>query len=83
VAPKPFFDGIDKARLTLPPFYREGGEDMKLMPKAALRPNNNCFQYADPTVDEARDAMQAYLAATSFMDTQVGRVLAKLKNWPA
>jgi len=80
VAPKMFFDGIDKTRLTLPPFYREGGEDMKLMPKAALRPNNNCFQYADPTVDEARDAMQAYLAATSFVDTQVGRVLAKLKE---
>jgi iduronate 2-sulfatase len=80
VAPKSFFDGIDKTKLTLPPFYREGGEDMKLMPKAALRPNNNCFQYADATVDEARDAMQAYLAATSFVDTQVGRVLAKLKE---
>jgi uncharacterized sulfatase len=80
VAPKPFFDGINKGKLKLPPFYREGGEDMKLMPKAALRPNNNCFQYADPTVEEARDAMQAYLAATSFVDTQVGRVLAKLKE---
>jgi uncharacterized sulfatase len=80
VAPKPFFAGIDKTRLTLPPFYREGGEDMKWMPKAALRPNNNCFQYAEPTADEARDAMQAYLASTAFVDTQVGRVLGALKE---
>ncbi|MFA6543322.1 MAG: sulfatase [Limisphaerales bacterium] len=80
VAPQAFFDRIDKAGLTLPPFYRAGGEDLALMPKAALRPNNNVFRHAAPTVDEARDAMRAYLAATSFVDSQVGRVLAKLKE---
>lgn len=80
VAPKQFFASIDKSKLTLPPFYRQGGEDMKLMPKAALRPNNNCFQYADPTAEEALEARQAYLAATSFVDSQVGRVLAALKE---
>lgn len=80
VAPKPFFDKIDKAKLTLPPFYREGGEDVSKMPPSALRANNNVFRYADPTRDEARDATQAYLAAASFADAQVGRVLAKLKE---
>ena len=80
VAPKPFFTSIDKTKLTLPPFYRQGGEDMQWMPKAALRPNNNCFRYANPTADEARDAMQAYLASTAFVDTQVGRVLTALKE---
>jgi uncharacterized sulfatase len=79
VAPKAFFDAIDKSKLTLAPFYREGGEDMSLMPKSALRPNNNVFRYAAPTVDEARGAMQAYLAATSFVDSQVGRLLDKMK----
>lgn len=80
VAPKPYFDAIDKSKIVLPPFYREGGEDVSKMPPSALRANNNVFRYADPTRDEARDAMQAYLAATSFVDSQVGRVLAKLKK---
>lgn len=80
VAPKSFFDAIDKAQLALPPFYREGGEVLTHLPKSSLRPNNNVFRYAAPTRDEARDAMHAYLASTSFVDSQVGRVLAKLDD---
>jgi len=80
VAPKPFFDAIDKPRLVLPPFYRDGGEDLSKMPASALRANNNVFRFGQPTIGEARDAMQAYLAATGFVDSQVGRVLAKLKE---
>jgi uncharacterized sulfatase len=80
VAPKSFFDAIDKPQLVLAPFYREGGESLALIPKSSLRANNNVFRYAQPTRDEARDALQAYLAATSFVDEQVGRVLAKLKQ---
>jgi uncharacterized sulfatase len=78
VAPKSFFEAIDKTQLSLPPFYREGGEDLSQLPKASLRPNNNVFRYAAPTRDEARDALQAYLASTSFVDSQIARVLAKL-----
>jgi len=80
VAPKSYFDAIDTTQLTLPPFYREGGEDLTHLPKASLRPNNNVFRYAAPTQNEARDALQAYLASTSFVDSQIGRVLAKLKE---
>ena len=78
VAPKAFFESINKTQLTLPPFYRDGGEDLTQLPKASLRPNNNVFRYAAPTRDEASDALQAYLASTSFVDSQVARVLAKL-----
>lgn len=78
VAPKSFFEAIDKTLLTLPPFYRDGGEVLTHLPKSSLRPNNNVFRYAPPTRDEARDALQAYLASTSFVDSQVARVLAKL-----
>lgn len=80
VAPKPYFDAIDKSRLMLPPFYRDGGEDVSKMPLSALRPNNNVFRYEDPTRDEALQSKRAYLAATGFVDSQVGRVLAKLKE---
>ena len=79
VAPKSFFETIDKTKLTLPPFYRDGGEDLTQLPKASLRPNNNVFRYAAPTRDEARDALQAYLASTSFVDSQIARVLEKLR----
>jgi len=78
VAPKSFFEDIDKTQLTLPPYYRDGGEDLTPLPKASLRPNNNVFRYAPPTRDEARDALQAYLASTSFVDSQIARVLEKL-----
>lgn len=80
VAPKVFFEGIDKTQLTLPPFYREASEDLTLLPKASLRPNNNVFRYAAPKADEARDALQAYLASTSFVDSQIARVLEKLRE---
>ena len=78
VAPKAFFEAIDKTQLPLPPFYRAGGEVLTHLPKSSLRPNNNVFRYAEPTRDEARDALQAYLASTSFVDSQIGRVLARL-----
>ncbi|MDP3073049.1 MAG: sulfatase [Opitutaceae bacterium] len=80
VAPQAYFDRIDAPRMTLPPFYRAAGEDLALMPKAALRPNNNVFSRQAPTPQQARDARQAYLASTAFVDAQVGRVLAKLKE---
>jgi len=80
VAPKAFFDAIDKTRIILPPFYREGGESLALIPNSSLRGNNNVFRHAAPTPDQARDAIQAYLASTSFVDAQVGRVLARLRE---
>lgn len=78
VAPQAYFDSIDRSNLTLPPFYSEGGESMKLMPNHALRPNNNVFRFHAPSHDDAVDALQAYLASTSFVDAQVGRLLAHL-----
>ena len=78
VAPKAYFDAIDRAHLPLPPFYSEAGESMKLVPNHALRPNNNVFRFHAPSHDDALDGLQAYLASTSFVDAQVGRLLAHL-----
>ncbi|MFA7369156.1 MAG: sulfatase-like hydrolase/transferase, partial [Kiritimatiellales bacterium] len=80
VAPQAFFDQFDPKEISMPPFYRPDGEDRSLIPEAALRPNNNVFRYQAPTLEEARDARRAYLAASSFSDSQLGRVLAKLKE---
>ena len=80
VAPQAFFDQIDPEKISMPPFYQPGGEDRSQLPEASLRPNNNVFRYQAPTPEEARDARRAYLAASSFSDAQLGRVLAELKE---
>ncbi len=80
VAPQAFFDRIDPKKISMPPFYQPDGEDRSQIPEAALRPNNNVFRYQAPTTEEAREARRAYLAASSFSDAQLGRVLEKLKE---
>lgn len=80
VAPKAFFDKIDPQKIEMPPFYQPGGEDLSKIPNPALRPNNNIFRYAAPKGNEPREAKRAYLASASWADSQVGRVLEKLKE---
>lgn len=78
VAPRWAFDAIDRAKIVLPPFYTDAGEDTSKLPKAALRPNNNVFRYEPPTREQALDAIHAYLAAVHFVDHQIGRLIAEL-----
>ncbi len=80
VAPQAFFDLLDPLKIAMPSFYQPNGEDLAGIPKAALRPNNNVFRYQAPSVKEAREARRAYLATTAFVDSQVGRLLAKLEE---
>ena len=80
VAPRPYFDKFDPKAIAMPPFYQQGGENLKQIPVAALRPNNNVFSIKAPDLTEAREARRAYLAACAWVDSQVGRVLAKLKE---
>ncbi len=80
VAPKIFFDQVDRKQITLTPFYQEGGENLSLVPKAALRPNNNVFSLKQANAVESIDAHQAYVASAAWADSQVGRVLNKLKE---
>ena len=80
VAPQRFFDVLDPSKIFMPEFYRPGGENLAHIPNAALRPNNNVFQFAAPTLQQAREARRAYHASTAWVDSQVGRVLAKLKE---
>jgi uncharacterized sulfatase len=80
VAPRRFFDAIDPTKIAMPAFYQAGGENRKQIPDAALRPNNNVFRFQMPSPKEAREARRAYYASTSWADSQVGRVLAKLKE---
>jgi uncharacterized sulfatase len=80
VAPQRFFDLIEPKKILMPAFYQPGGENLSGIPKAALRPNNNVFRFQAPTPDEEREARRAYHASTAWVDSQVGRLLAKLKE---
>ncbi|MCX6907979.1 MAG: sulfatase-like hydrolase/transferase, partial [Verrucomicrobia bacterium] len=80
VAPQRFFDLLDPKQIMMPAFYQPGGENLSRIPKAALRLNNNVFRFQAPTPSEAREARRAYHASTAWVDSQVGRVLAKLKE---
>ncbi len=80
VAPKAFFEKFDPQKIAMPPYYQPGGEDVAGIPEPALRPNNNVFRYEAPDGKQAREARRAYLASTAFVDSQVGRVLDKLKE---
>jgi uncharacterized sulfatase len=80
VAPKRFFELLDPSKIFMPAFYQSGGENLSRIPKAALRPNNNVFRFQAPTPSEAREARRAYHASTAWVDSQVGRVLDKLKE---
>ena len=73
VASKRYFEMYDGADIPLPPRSPEGEE---LLPEPALRPNFDIFirRYAADD-DEARRAILAYYACTTFLDEQVGKIL--------
>ena len=74
IAPRKYFDLYDPARMELPPDFapRVTGKG------PAFRPNFDLFIDRDAPPPLAREGIAAYFAAISFMDAQVGRVLAAL-----
>ena len=74
IAPKKYFDLYDPERIQLPVDYapKPTGEP------PAYRPNFDLFIKRDATPELARQGIAAYYAATSFMDAQLGRVMAAL-----
>ena len=74
LAPKKYFDWYDPADIKLPVDF--AGVPAGKGP--AYRPNNELFVNREATVPLAHEAMRGYYACTSFMDAQLGRVLATL-----
>ena len=74
IAPKKYFDLYNPDRMELPPDFA---------PKVtgttpSYRPNFDLFIRRESPPPLAREAIAAYYAAISFMDSQLGRVLAEL-----
>jgi uncharacterized sulfatase len=74
VAPQKYFDLHPLEQITLPA-VAPGFE--KLVPAAALA-STKPWPYFGVTPDQARECKQAYYAAISFVDAQIGRVLEAL-----
>lgn len=73
VAPRPYFDLYPRDRIALPQL---SNADRARSPEAAYRSARK--EQDAMTDDQRREAIQAYRASTTFMDAQVGHVLAAL-----
>lgn len=73
VAPQAYFDRYAPEKLALEP---DTPQELAELPQVGLRVLPANFSM---TVDEQKRMLQAYYATTTFMDAQVGRVLAELQ----
>jgi uncharacterized sulfatase len=74
VAPKKYFDLYPLENVRLPAVSRE---ELKLAPEAAFS-STRPWPWFGVKEQQAREALQAYHATISFVDTQVGRLLDAL-----
>jgi uncharacterized sulfatase len=74
-APKEYFDLYDPAAMPLPPDFDTGPRQLAGFPPDEFRQNIDLYAGRSFSVLEAREAMRAYYACTSYMDAQVGRLL--------
>ncbi len=79
VAPKEFFDLYAVEKIPLPPDFASLPMVPVGFPAGAIRPNNaDLFINRSASPEEARAMIRAYLACVSYVDWNVGRVLAEV-----
>jgi iduronate 2-sulfatase len=76
VAPKSYFQMYPLERIRLPEATPNDRDDI---PKGAFPHNCQVPNYGLPS-ETCRQALQAYYASVSFVDTQIGRLMAALKR---
>src|SRR5579875_2134147 len=80
-APQRFWDMYDPRRLTLPTDFAAWPTVPPGFPRASIRPKNaDLFIGRGATPEEAQQTIQAYLASISWVDHNLGRVLAELDS---
>jgi arylsulfatase A-like enzyme len=77
-APKSFYAKYDPAKIPLPVDFAPRPTVPPGFPARSLTPNGDLFIKRDATESEARSMIQAYWASLSWVDWNVGRVLAEL-----
>jgi arylsulfatase A-like enzyme len=79
-APKRFMDMYDPTRVELPRNFAPRPTIPTGYPAACLTPNGDLFIKRDADEKEAREMIAAYWASISWVDWNVGRVLAELER---
>lgn len=77
-APKEFFDLYRTDAMPLPSDFDTEPRAIEGFPPDEFRQNADLFAGRPFTAQEAREAMRAYYACTSYMDAQLGRLLDTL-----
>ena len=78
-APRRFFDRYDVNAIKLTPDFAAVPTVPAGFPKAAIRPRNADLFIGRPASEaEAREVIRAYIASISWVDWNIGRVLAEL-----
>jgi len=78
-APKRFFDWYDPEKIQLTPDFADRPTVPPGFPDAAIRKHNaDLFIGRTASVAEAREVIRAYIASISWVDWNIGRVLAAL-----
>lgn len=77
-APEKYFDLYDAKKVPLPANFAAKPTVPDGFPKLCLTPNADLFVKRDATEAEAREMIQAYWASISWVDWNVGRVIAEL-----
>lgn len=79
-APRKFIDMYDARTIPLPKNFAPRPTVPEGYPKACVTPNGDLFIQRDAGEDEAREMIRAYWASISWVDWNVGRVLAELER---
>ena len=80
-APQKFYDLYDVEKIPLPADYAPRPTVPEGFPKLSIRPKNaDLFIGRDSTPPTAREVIRAYLAASSYVDANVGRMLDELER---
>jgi iduronate 2-sulfatase len=77
-APERFFDLYDAKKVPLPDNFAARPTVPDGFPKPSITPNADLFIGRDATEDEAKEMIRAYWASVSWVDWNVGRVVAEL-----
>ena len=78
-APQKFYDLYNLTNILLPVNFATRPTVPEGFPKQSIRPRNaDLFVASDATTNAAKETIRAYLASCSYMDANVGRVLAEL-----
>lgn len=79
-APQKYYDLYDPQKIPLPPDFAAFPTPPPGFPRKCLPGNGDLFIKREASPEEAKETIQAYWASSTWMDWNVGRVMAELER---